>query len=112
MSCCRLSGRAWGRVLDVNEPEPKRRKVNPMQRLIEPMAKTKAGGWYFLHIANPLDKVLLPLTRGRFSAAGFGIAPVGLLKTIGAKTGEERRTPLTFIADGDRIALIASKAGS
>ncbi len=34
-----------------------------------------------------------------------------LLTTIGAKSGRPRTSPLTYTTDGDRIILIASRAG-
>ena len=38
-------------------------------------------------------------------------APVTLLTTIGARSGEPRTSPLTYTMDGERFVLIASKAG-
>jgi deazaflavin-dependent oxidoreductase (nitroreductase family) len=35
-----------------------------------------------------------------------------LLTTTGARTGQERTTPMMFIPDGDRILVIASNAGA
>ena len=61
-------------------------------------------------MATQLDRVLLPLSRGRLSST-FG-QPVGLLETVGAKSGEPRRTPLPFLRDGERVVLIASKGGN
>ena len=37
---------------------------------------------------------------------------VGLLETIGARSGEPRTTPLLYLRDGDRVVLIASKGGA
>lgn len=37
--------------------------------------------------------------------------PMVLLTTIGARSGLERTSPLTYTTDGDRIVLIASRAG-
>jgi deazaflavin-dependent oxidoreductase (nitroreductase family) len=42
----------------------------------------------------------------------FAKLPVLLLKTIGAKTGAPRTTPLVYFQDGDRYLIIASKAGA
>lgn len=39
-------------------------------------------------------------------------APLLLITTIGAKSGEERVNPLAYSRDGDRIVIIASKAGA
>jgi len=35
-----------------------------------------------------------------------------LLTTTGAKSGKERTSPLVYTTDGDRIVIIASKAGA
>ncbi|HVR00077.1 MAG TPA: nitroreductase family deazaflavin-dependent oxidoreductase [Mycobacterium sp.] len=42
----------------------------------------------------------------------FGKAPVALLATTGRKTGQPRVSPLLFLRDGDRVIVVASKAGS
>jgi deazaflavin-dependent oxidoreductase (nitroreductase family) len=42
----------------------------------------------------------------------FEGAPMILLTHTGAKSGQERTTPLVHTADGDRLVVIASKAGA
>lgn len=37
--------------------------------------------------------------------------PVCLLTTAGRKTGQPRTSPLVYLADGDRIVLVASQGG-
>lgn len=48
--------------------------------------------------------------------AGKGVGPFGdrlmLLMTVGARTGEERITPLMYHRDGDEYVIVASKAGA
>ena len=88
----------------------RRRHLNPVERLLEDFARSKAGGWYFLNVAMRVDRVLLPATRGRISSAPG--QQVLLLETVGAKSGERRRTPLVYVADGSHVVLIASKAGA
>jgi deazaflavin-dependent oxidoreductase (nitroreductase family) len=88
----------------------RRRRIRWWERPIETLARSKAGGWYFLNVAMPVDRVLLPLTGGRVSSA-IG-QQVGLLETVGAKSGEPRPIPLVYLVDDDRIVLIASKAGA
>lgn len=44
--------------------------------------------------------------------APFEGAPLLLLGTIGAKSGEARINPLAYLADGDRLIIIASFAGA
>ena len=43
---------------------------------------------------------------------GFAGAPVVLLTTTGAKSGEKRLNPLVALVDGDKMYVIASKAGA
>jgi len=42
----------------------------------------------------------------------FEGAPLLLLTTTGAKSGQQRTTPLVYMADGDRMLIFASKAGA
>jgi deazaflavin-dependent oxidoreductase (nitroreductase family) len=79
-------------------------------RRVERIASSKAAGWYFLNVANKIDKRLLPATNGRFSTAPG--RQILVIEVTGAKSGQPRRIPLQFITDGDDIVLIASKAGA
>lgn len=45
-------------------------------------------------------------------ASQFGDAPLVILHTIGAKTGELREIPLMVMVEGDDLYVFASKAGS
>lgn len=51
-------------------------------------------------------------THGRPQTGYFAGADVLLLVTKGAKTGEERISPLTFSRDGERYVIVASKGGA
>ena len=42
----------------------------------------------------------------------FGDAPMIILGTIGAKSGELREIPLVYLPDGERFVIFASKAGA
>lgn len=42
----------------------------------------------------------------------FERAPVLLLTTIGAKSGQQRISPMMYLPEGDRIFVFASNAGS
>ena len=42
----------------------------------------------------------------------FEGAPMLLLHSLGARTGLERLNPMMYLPDGDRMIVIASKAGS
>jgi deazaflavin-dependent oxidoreductase (nitroreductase family) len=80
------------------------------ERRMEALAKTRFGAWLAINVGNPIDRRLLPLTNGRVGL--FLGQPVGLLETIGARSGQRRRTPLLYLDDGDRVVLVASKGGN
>jgi deazaflavin-dependent oxidoreductase (nitroreductase family) len=42
----------------------------------------------------------------------FAGAPLLLLTTTGAKSGQKRTTPIMYLPEGDRMAVFASKAGA
>jgi deazaflavin-dependent oxidoreductase (nitroreductase family) len=42
----------------------------------------------------------------------FEGAPLLLLHSVGAKSGQERVSPMMYLADGDRYLVFASKAGA
>jgi len=42
----------------------------------------------------------------------FAGAPMLVLTTTGAKSGQPRTNPLVYLADGDRLVIFASKAGA
>ena len=42
----------------------------------------------------------------------FEGAPMILLTSVGAKSGEPRTSPLVYTTDGDRMVIIASKGGA
>lgn len=68
------------------------------------------GLWLSRHIGWKVDPFLLRLTGGRI---GTGlIIPTALLETCGARTGEARRNGVIYFHDGERVTLIASKAGA
>jgi deazaflavin-dependent oxidoreductase (nitroreductase family) len=91
------------------EAKPRR---NRFDRLAQRFAQSKPSSWMALNIANPIDKRLLPLTKGRFSIGQVtSRCPVGLLVHKGKKSGETRQTPLNYMSDRDRIVLIASQTG-
>lgn len=50
-------------------------------------------------------------TGGRIGDKFLRGAEVGILTTIGRKSGEERDSPLLFLQEGKRIVLVASQGG-
>src|SRR3954447_4528793 len=89
--------------------------VDPHQRrgglylALARFSATKLGLWLSAAVSWKLDPHLLTLTRGRFSTAGP--LATAVLETRGARTGRPRRSATLYFHDGDRITIIASKAG-
>src|SRR3954466_2340180 len=50
--------------------------------------------------------------NGGETSGPFAGAPLLLLNSVGAKTGEIRTSPVVHTRDGDRYIIIASKAGA
>jgi deazaflavin-dependent oxidoreductase (nitroreductase family) len=50
-------------------------------------------------------------TGGKFGNKFLKGTAVGILTTIGRKSGEPRESPLLFLQEGDRIVLVASQGG-
>ena len=63
---------------------------------------------------NEFNRTLIADYRayGRVTSGPFVNAPLLLLTTTGAKSGQERTTPLAHTTDGDRFVVIASKGGA
>jgi F420H(2)-dependent quinone reductase len=83
--------------------------MNPVERLLADFAASKPGSWFYLNVANPVDRRLLPLTGGRISLS-LG-QPVLCLEVAGAKSGNFRRTPLLFKEVDGELVMVASATG-
>lgn len=79
-----------------------------LERVGTNLAASRVGGWVYDKICRRVDKVLLPLSRGRIST---GPAQTLLLRTRGARSGRARRVPLAYVTRGGEWILIASKGG-
>jgi len=84
-------------------------KMSPWAQALSRFAASKAGSWFYLNVANPVDRRLLPATNGRISLS-IG-QPVLCLEVRGAKTGKVRRTPLLFTELDANLVIIASATG-
>lgn len=59
------------------------------------------------------DKIIAEFRANDGKVGGmFEGAPLLLLTTTGAKTGQRRIAPLAYTTDGDKLVIIASKAGA
>ena len=91
-------------------PTTEPRAERPLyERVAIPLVSSRAGSWFYIHVAPHLDRGLLRLTGGRLTTAGRG--RVGFLTVRGARSGAERVTPLVWTADGDDVLLVASRGG-
>lgn len=63
---------------------------------------------------NDFNRAIIDEFRANAGNVGgrFEGAPLLLLKTTGAKSGEQRITPVMYLADGCRMVVFASKAGA
>ena len=63
---------------------------------------------------NAINRALIADFRANDGVVGGDFAgwPLVLITTTGAKTGQERISPLVYTKDGDDIVIIASKGGA
>jgi deazaflavin-dependent oxidoreductase (nitroreductase family) len=63
---------------------------------------------------NDFNEQIISEFRANAGKVGgpFEGAPMTLLTTTGAKSGNKHTTPLVYLAEGDRMYVIASKAGA
>jgi deazaflavin-dependent oxidoreductase (nitroreductase family) len=67
--------------------------------------------------ANPMEAFNRDLVNEYRANGGtvtgpFAGRPLLLLTTTGARSGEQRTTPLVYTTDGERLVIIASKGGA
>ena len=85
---------------------------NLMQRSLQRMGATRPGTAIFSKIMAPLDRSVYRLSKGSATVGRvFGNLPVVVLTTSGAKSGQQRFTPLNAIPLADELALIGSNYG-
>jgi deazaflavin-dependent oxidoreductase (nitroreductase family) len=88
--------------------DPNRRR-SLFSRAYAAFSSTRLGRFISAKVVWKVDPYLLRATRGR---VGMGLVlPTALLETRGAKSGAVRRNAVIYFHDGDRVTIIASKAG-
>jgi deazaflavin-dependent oxidoreductase (nitroreductase family) len=80
------------------------------KRLMLPVALSGPGTWFYMNVASRIDPWLIRVTRGRVDSS-FGLVPLVLLTTRGARSGRKRTVPLLYFTDGDDVVLMASSFG-
>jgi deazaflavin-dependent oxidoreductase (nitroreductase family) len=85
------------------------RPCSLFSRAYAAFSSTRLGRFISAKVVWKVDPYLLRATRGR---VGMGLVlPTALLETRGAKSGAVRRNAVIYFHDGDRVTIIASKAG-
>jgi deazaflavin-dependent oxidoreductase (nitroreductase family) len=60
---------------------------------------------------SAVNRWVFRVSGGRLGSRFLRGAPVGLLTTIGRKSGRPRTTPLIYLEDAERVVLVASQGG-
>lgn len=84
-------------------------RQGPVRRALSTFGRSRPGRWYGIHVASPVDAILLKRTGGRVRLVGP--LPTALLRTTGARSGQVRENPVVYFHDGIDVILIASSFG-
>ncbi len=88
------------------------RKPNAFHVLMQHIAASRPGAWYFAKTVHPMDSALLRFSRGQVTLPGVMAGlPVVTVTTTGARTGQRRTAPLLGVPAGDDIAVIGTRFG-
>lgn len=87
------------------------RPRSALSRAYARFSATRLGRFLSEQIVWRIDPHLMRLSRGRIGM-GAGLLPVALLETRGAKSRAVRHNAVIYFHDGDRVTIIASKAGA
>ena len=68
-------------------------------------------GTVAVRIMSALNTWVFRVSGGRLGNRFLRGAPVLLLTTTGAKSGQRRTTPLIYLEEGENVVLVASKGG-
>ena len=75
-----------------------------------PQADRK-GFWWVWERFTSLHTALYRLSRGRIGARMPQGSPIGLVESVGRRSGKRRTHPLIVERDGDNFVIVASKGG-
>ena len=67
--------------------------------------------WKLVNVGARANVALYRASGGRFGGM-LGKAPILLLHHVGAKSGKKRVVPVLYLADDDRLVVVASKGGT
>jgi deazaflavin-dependent oxidoreductase (nitroreductase family) len=104
---CKLAYAGYVDRLPAVEPSA---PSSAIKRLMVGVALSPPGTWFYMNVASRIDPGLIRLSRGRIDSS-FGMVPLLLLTTRGARSGLERTVPLLYFTQGDDVVLMASSFG-
>ncbi len=83
-----------------------------VRRLVRTIGGVRPVGWLLARTAHHIDRPVFKVTKGRHTFVSLisGL-PIVMLTTTGARTGRQGTVPVVGIADGERLAVIASNYG-
>jgi len=87
------------------------RKPNTIQKLLHRLVILYPVSAFFAPRIHQIDKAMLKLTKGQYTASEILGWNIVQLTSIGARTGQPRSMPLVGLFDGEKIALVASSFG-
>lgn len=84
--------------------------------LLVALGRRRWFSWLSAEVLAPIDGFLYRRSGGRLSLGHFGARregalPTLLLTTTGRRSGQPRTTPVVYLEDGERIAVVASNFG-
>src|SRR4051794_20420278 len=82
------------------------------RRVMQAIAGTRAGAWFFSKTIESMDRVCGKLTKGRTTVTQLlaGL-PVVYVTTTGRTSGDVRTHPLVAVPFGNTLAIIGSNFG-
>ncbi len=86
------------------------RMFRRLHLMIAYLSATSLGAWVVRTCIQPLDRFVLWISGGRLGIVSL-FYPTLVLITTGARSKRQRRTPLIFFPDGNRLVLVASNFG-
>ena len=92
-----------------------RKKYNPFHSVMQKIAASPPGSWFYARTLHHFDRIFLRLSGGRMTMTSYvsGL-PLVIVTTTGAKSGLSRTTPLLCIRDENSpttFAIIATNWG-
>ena len=88
-------------------------KITGFHRFFQKLAALRFNSWWLSKLLYRIDPIIIKKSEGRNSLTTMltGL-PVVVLKSVGARSGVERATPLVGLFIDDRLILTASYFGS